>query len=109
MKLPDCCERTLKTDGASCVFGCGTVIDDDTQMCPTCRDHSANRFECETCGRVWEKWSDEWELESHAPDERCDCPACLAAHGTYKVGHSGGLAFWRGCRWFHAFQRHCSL
>jgi hypothetical protein len=29
----------------------------------------------------------------HAPDETCPCDACLAAYGTYKPGHSGGLAF----------------
>ncbi len=38
------------------------MIDDDTKMCPTCRDHSANMFECETCTRHWEKWGDEWEV-----------------------------------------------
>lgn len=30
---------------------------------------------------------------AHPADETCDCPDCLAAHGTYKPGHSGGLAF----------------
>jgi len=29
----------------------------------------------------------------HPVSETCPCEACLAAHGTYKPGHSGGLAF----------------
>lgn len=98
MTLPACCAETLEREGASCVFGCNAVVDDDTKMCPTCRDHSANSFECETCGRRWEHWGDEWELTAreltaHPPDETCDCEKCLAALGTYKPGHSGGLAF----------------
>jgi hypothetical protein len=30
---------------------------------------------------------------THAPDECCDCAACLRAMGTYKPGHSGGFPF----------------
>lgn len=73
----ECCQRTFDRDGASCVFGCGSVIDDDTRMCPTCRDHSAPMFECDTCARHWEQWGEEWEAEAptvvtddHADDWR---------------------------------------
>lgn len=35
-----------------------------------------------------------WEqAQAHEPDACCDCAACLRAFGTYKPGHSGGLAF----------------
>ena len=57
--LPACCQGTLERDGASCTFGCGRHIGDDG-MCPSCRDHSANTFECETCGKRWENWNG-WE------------------------------------------------
>jgi len=63
MTLPQCCADTLDRDGASCVFGCGTPIGDDG-MCPRCRDHSGNMFECETCGSHWENWGDGWEQMS---------------------------------------------
>ncbi len=88
MKLPECCGQTLERDGASCVFGCGSVIDDDTKMCPRCRDHSANSFECETCGRVWEKWGDEWETESPPAIE-----PDLHIGANYKPGHSSDFPF----------------
>ena len=31
-------------------------------MCPSCKDHSANTFECETCGKRWENWDMGWEI-----------------------------------------------
>ena len=41
----------------SCTFGCGSRIHhDEGGMCPTCKEHSANRAECETCGAAWEDW-----------------------------------------------------
>lgn len=93
MTLPECCEISLAANGASCVFGCNAVVDDDTKMCPRCRDHSANSFECDSCGQQWEHWGDAWEMTAHAPSETCDCEKCLAAMGTYKPGHSGGFPF----------------
>ncbi len=64
VKMPDCCLHAIQneeeTGEASCVFGCGSRIDDDTKMCDHCRDHSANSMECEA-GHTLEKWGDEWE------------------------------------------------
>lgn len=47
----------LAADEGSCVFGCGRRVDPDTGICPACRDHSANRIECETCGQAFENWT----------------------------------------------------
>lgn len=49
---------TLK---GSCTFGCGYTVDTDTGMCPHCKEHSANRAECNTCGTALESWSGKWE------------------------------------------------
>ena len=58
--MTKCCADSLERNGASCVFGCNHVIG-DSGICPNCRDHSANSFECDTCGKHWEKWDAEWE------------------------------------------------
>ena len=57
----DCCKHLLDNEDGVCVFGCGSHVDPDTKMCGVCRDHSANRVECERCGQAWEQWGDEWE------------------------------------------------
>lgn len=44
-----------------CTFGCGRIVDEDRKYCPTCRDHSANCYECDECGTRYEKWGDAWE------------------------------------------------
>ena len=45
-----------------CIFGCGSEVDDDTGICPTCREHSANTVTCWECGTRWEKWAgQDWE------------------------------------------------
>lgn len=51
----DCCRQALKTQQGTCVFGCGCAVDSDTKMCGHCKDHSANRIECE-CGTAFEDW-----------------------------------------------------
>lgn len=62
-------DGSLNTDylarEGSCVFGCGTVIDSDMRMCSRCQDHSANRTECDTCGRCYEQWAHDgtWEIQ----------------------------------------------
>ena len=56
-----CCERTLAAERGSCLFGCNAHVDPDTGFCPVCKDHSANRVECETCGQAWEDWGQGWE------------------------------------------------
>lgn len=56
-----CCMTALETETGSCTFGCGAVVDRDTGICPICHDHSANRIECETCGRAFEDWNGKWE------------------------------------------------
>lgn len=57
-----CCVAVLDDPrDASCVFGCGSVVDSDTMMCSQCRDHSANRIECPDCGQAWENWSGDYE------------------------------------------------
>ena len=65
-KLGQCCLDAIareEVEGeASCVFGCGSRIDDDTKMCLSCRDHSANSMECEA-GHTLEKWGDTWERQ----------------------------------------------
>lgn len=38
-------------EGASCVFGCGTVIG-ETGICPVCSDYSENVVMCHRCGEV---------------------------------------------------------
>ena len=50
-------------ENGACVFGCGAKIDNDMKMCGTCRDHSANAVECETCGAQYEQWGNDnaWE------------------------------------------------
>ena len=45
----------------SCTFGCGRTIDRDFGFCSWCKDHSANRAECETCGAMYEDWSGTYE------------------------------------------------
>lgn len=56
--MADCC-RTATEQGGTCVFGCGSIVDSDTGMCPSCREHSADRVECD-CGRSWERWDGQW-------------------------------------------------
>lgn len=47
----------------SCTFGCGSIIQhDEGGICPDCKDHSANRFECPECHNVYEDWNDKWAL-----------------------------------------------
>ena len=36
-----------------CVFGCESVVDADTGICPTCLDHSHNEATCEECGEEY--------------------------------------------------------
>lgn len=64
LTLEPCCLAAMDADAvtgeASCVFGCGQRIDDDTKVCPTCRDHSANAMEC-VVGHTLEKWGSAWE------------------------------------------------
>lgn len=64
--MPTCCQETLDRDGASCTFGCGSIIGDDG-MCYRCRDHSGNAFDCEICGRRWEDWGEGWEQTNPMP------------------------------------------
>ncbi len=69
-EMRSCCEQSK--DSASCVFGCGHRVNEDTMRCPSCRDNSCNAFECEECGTLWEKWTDVWEKaaeqrEPHSP------------------------------------------
>lgn len=40
----------------SCTFGCGSKVNHDEGGGFCCGDHSANRAECSTCGRVYEDW-----------------------------------------------------
>lgn len=63
LALTACCADAQ--DGANgeptCVFGCGSVVDPDTRMCPTCHEHSAPSVVCGECGTMWELWGEEWE------------------------------------------------
>lgn len=56
---PGCAKRD---EEGACTFGCGHRIDRDGMMCPSCKDHSANEYECEECGTVWGDWSGYWEI-----------------------------------------------
>lgn len=53
-----------KAEGACCMCG-STVIpwgEGGAGFCPRCKDHSANRAECETCGAAYEDWNEgKWE------------------------------------------------
>lgn len=68
---PDLCRECHTEDGeldteimgeeGACVFGCGAKVRHDTRMCHTCRDHSANTWECPRCGTQYHDWSGQWE------------------------------------------------
>lgn len=51
----------LMGDEGLCTLCGRTQVDSDTGFCPSCHEHSANRYECTTCGLQYEKW-DKWEL-----------------------------------------------
>lgn len=61
IELKDCCRHLLENEQGSCLFGCNSVVDTDTGLCPSCQDHSANRIECERCGTSFENWNGKWE------------------------------------------------
>ena len=39
---------------AACVFGCYSKVDEDTGICPTCKDHSVNVVTCSICEKEGE-------------------------------------------------------
>ncbi len=57
--------ETMDREGA-CTFGCGHRVDPDTKVCTACADHSANAYECETCGVRYEDWNG-WAAEGQEP------------------------------------------
>jgi len=48
----------LMEDEGSCTFGCGVKVDTDYGICPRCKDHSENVYECEDCGRIYSRGFD---------------------------------------------------
>ena len=55
------CDHEWDMDSKSCIFGCNTVIDEDTGFCPVCGDHSSNLVVCLKCDHEGEV--DNWTRE----------------------------------------------
>jgi hypothetical protein len=51
-------------ENSGCLFGCGPHVDTDTGFCPSCKDHSANTAECETCGTEYQDWDGKPEAKA---------------------------------------------